>query len=134
MPATARPPSSNTSRNLPRTKMLRSRSGQITVEQYSVRWVERVKATTKERTANTYQRALHNHILPSFGRMKVRDVHPGRVIGMLTQKLNEGYAKAYVRLIHATFEGMLNAAVDDGIRSEERRVGKECRSRWSPYH
>ena len=25
-----------------------------------------------------------------------------------------------------------NAA--NGIRSEERRVGKECRSRWSPYH
>ena len=27
---------------------------------------------------------------------------------------------------------------DDGVRSEERRVGKECasmcRSRWSPYH
>ena len=23
---------------------------------------------------------------------------------------------------------------DDPMRSEERRVGKECRSRWSPYH
>ena len=22
----------------------------------------------------------------------------------------------------------------EGSRSEERRVGKECRSRWSPYH
>ena len=22
----------------------------------------------------------------------------------------------------------------DPLRSEERRVGKECRSRWSPYH
>ena len=22
----------------------------------------------------------------------------------------------------------------EGARSEERRVGKECRSRWSPYH
>ena len=22
----------------------------------------------------------------------------------------------------------------DILRSEERRVGKECRSRWSPYH
>ena len=22
----------------------------------------------------------------------------------------------------------------DDVRSEERRVGKECRSRWSPYH
>ena len=36
-----------------------------------------------------------------------------------------------------------NGAWDDGVmtkdanvvmRSEERRVGKECRSRWSPYH
>ena len=24
--------------------------------------------------------------------------------------------------------------VRDVVRSEERRVGKECRSRWSPYH
>ena len=24
--------------------------------------------------------------------------------------------------------------VKDSSRSEERRVGKECRSRWSPYH
>ena len=23
---------------------------------------------------------------------------------------------------------------DPSTRSEERRVGKECRSRWSPYH
>ena len=28
-----------------------------------------------------------------------------------------------------------HAAQADGLmRSEERRVGKECRSRWSPYH
>ena len=27
-------------------------------------------------------------------------------------------------------------SLDEGqqLRSEERRVGKECRSRWSPYH
>ena len=24
--------------------------------------------------------------------------------------------------------------VESALRSEERRVGKECRSRWSPYH
>ena len=28
----------------------------------------------------------------------------------------------------------LEKFVDDKTRSEERRVGKECRSRWSPYH
>src|SRR5947208_17051136 len=26
------------------------------------------------------------------------------------------------------------SAACDAARSEERRVGKECRSRWSPYH
>src|SRR3712207_3814339 len=26
------------------------------------------------------------------------------------------------------------AAASSSSRSEERRVGKECRSRWSPYH
>ena len=29
---------------------------------------------------------------------------------------------------------VVSKAVKDHIRSEERRVGKECRSRWSPYH
>ena len=29
---------------------------------------------------------------------------------------------------------ILTAAGLDTTRSEERRVGKECRSRWSPYH
>src|SRR2546426_9871474 len=32
----------------------------------------------------------------------------------------------------AYFKGALRLASSD--RSEERRVGKECRSRWSPYH
>ena len=27
-----------------------------------------------------------------------------------------------------------SAMANKGYRSEERRVGKECRSRWSPYH
>ena len=27
-----------------------------------------------------------------------------------------------------------NSIAANATRSEERRVGKECRSRWSPYH
>src|SRR3712207_9566021 len=30
--------------------------------------------------------------------------------------------------------GFKNIGFSEGFRSEERRVGKECRSRWSPYH
>ena len=29
---------------------------------------------------------------------------------------------------------VMEVAQHTGKRSEERRVGKECRSRWSPYH
>ena len=28
----------------------------------------------------------------------------------------------------------IGKANNETVRSEERRVGKECRSRWSPYH
>ena len=31
-------------------------------------------------------------------------------------------------------EGGIRVTVAAGLRSEERRVGKECRSRWSPDH
>ena len=31
------------------------------------------------------------------------------------------------------FPSLLQRQVTE-VRSEERRVGKECRSRWSPYH
>ena len=42
---------------------------------------------------------------------------------------NVGEIKAYVAEARAKrYEGFY------GGRSEERRVGKECRSRWSPYH
>src|SRR3712207_9568594 len=33
-----------------------------------------------------------------------------------------------------TPEGYALMNWETGYRSEERRVGKECRSRWSPYH
>ena len=38
-----------------------------------------------------------------------------------------GCAILVLRLIVALFSSL-------SVRSEERRVGKECRSRWSPYH
>ena len=34
----------------------------------------------------------------------------------------------------AKSKGMNALAGSTRNRSEERRVGKECRSRWSPYH
>src|SRR5690349_19298344 len=37
-------------------------------------------------------------------------------------------------LEHEPRNGVVVARIDRKARSEERRVGKECRSRWSPDH
>ena len=49
--------------------------------------------------------------------------HPKRLLGCLMQALREGRPAQFSH-------GMQ----ERDFRSEERRVGKECRSRWSPYH
>ena len=40
-------------------------------------------------------------------------------------------SKAIGKKVNDYIVGWRNEA---DVRSEERRVGKECRSRWSPYH
>src|SRR5256714_15026283 len=48
-----------------------------------------------------------------------------RFLPLLYNRRHFGVLTFFVALVHAS------SVVD---RSEERRVGKECRSRWSPYH
>ena len=57
-----------------------------------------------------------------------------------TPELMEGFIKRYDEL---PIKEIWLVDIEDGkekleivgkMRSEERRVGKECRSRWSPYH
>ena len=54
-----------------------------------------------------------------------------------------GIRKLTHRLVQRRFRRMgddypkfaeIDSLAQDIARSEERRVGKECRSRWSPYH
>src|SRR5438034_3873576 len=43
-----------------------------------------------------------------------------------------GQAPARQAAIHAGLPGTIPSVTINKVRSEERRVGKECRSRWSP--
>ena len=46
---------------------------------------------------------------------------------------NQPFTNLVVTFVYGTFFTTVIAA-NEIVRSEERRVGKECRSRWSPYH
>ena len=43
-----------------------------------------------------------------------------------------GHAHGHLEYLEAVGDPATGLPI--GPRSEERRVGKECRSRWSPYH
>ena len=69
------------------------------------------------------QSRLFNFIADIFAR------HPGQYI--TTILVGNNIALVIYSLYMSLLLRSLAAAVG---RSEERRVGKECRSRWSPYH
>ena len=53
--------------------------------------------------------------------------HPATVSDIIAHLNGKG-----IQAVRQTVYADTNALID--ARSEERRVGKECRSRWSPYH
>src|SRR2546423_9699331 len=63
---------------------------------------------------------------------------PATFVGFPGQAFNPNYTTYH---FHVDFATPANSTFTTfatppaaGFRSEERRVGKECRSRWSPYH
>src|SRR5439155_13469314 len=54
--------------------------------------------------------------------LRCAKVYVDNWVSQVSQRLHEGIIYRHIVL------------TVPAIRSEERRVGKECRSRWSPYH
>src|SRR2546430_12915160 len=70
-------------------------------------------------------------VIAPFGLATINLVAVFAVCGSLALTSLVGLAVRPLRRVPIPFF-YAQTAVD--LRSEERRVGKECRSRWSPYH
>ena len=72
----------------------------------------------------------NNHVISGADQVRVRTANDktfqAKVVG--------SDARADLALIKIDAPNLIPATLGDSDRSEERRVGKECRSRWSPYH
>src|SRR2546421_12360252 len=68
--------------------------------------------------------------------VRARERHGQRVLDRIRRKTEILVAGEFVIKIDAGFvrRSCGQARLGCTQRSEERRVGKECRSRWSPYH
>src|SRR3712207_9440785 len=76
--------------------------------------------------AYVLQRETKNEVLR---RLKSVEGHV-RGVGKMVEEGDVTYADI-VQQTNAIFSAIRRI---NTVRSEERRVGKECRSRWSPYH
>ena len=98
-------------------------------------------------------RNLRDHISLPLSNLQVQAYNFGKLVEQLKQRqavqkyymyydMRAGPDKSNVvpgntvmfKTPHKWKSGVVSGVVGDRSRSEERRVGKECRSRWSPYH
>ena len=76
-------------------------------------------ADTAQNKVNSGDHVTERHAFASAAALAVQVIPSGEVITRLVP-------------LEETATNRVNSS--DHTRSEERRVGKECRSRWSPYH
>ena len=76
-------------------------------------------------------RLANEHQIPLWKVVLLADVQERQVT---VEESFETMRQMYqaMRQADQEYDGSIVSA--SGMRSEERRVGKECRSRWSPYH
>src|SRR3989442_3193923 len=72
---------------------------------------------------------LYEHLYKSSGLYKAAIAGATAAIGVAAAKPGDNPYRMRVELQEGTLDDRTHSK-----RSEERRVGKECRSRWSPYH
>ena len=96
-------------------------------------------AVTRDEKANMLSALMARHLGCRIALIRLQESTALKSLSLLSRDLklslslnpDELAARELVRIL----EFPASVSVDSfSARSEERRVGKECRSRWSPYH
>ena len=95
---------------------------------------EMTSTTYKGRQNLNFGQALDALLQGKTCKIARRSMPKGMFLYMATTKHNMYPFLAKVVLFDGEPEEFTYSFPSTDIRSEERRVGKECRSRWSPYH
>ena len=88
----------------------------LTVSEYLERWLtDTAKYQVAQSTYGRYQRTVHNHFLPFFKRLRLRDVSATHVRALKARKLEEGMHPNTVGVMQGVLSAALNQAVYDGL-------------------
>ncbi|MBD0356915.1 MAG: site-specific integrase, partial [Rubrobacter sp.] len=107
----------------------------LKVAEYLQSWLsDTVRYQVSEGTYLRYERTCRNHLLPFFGRLRLRDLTPAHVRSFKARKLEEGLNPNTVGVVQSVLSAALNQAVDDGLISANpaARVKKAATRGESP--
>ena len=91
-------------------------AGSLSVGEYLEWWLkDSVRATVRPSTYEVHRHMIQPHIVPSLGRLKLKDLSPTHVRGFYRDKLDSGLSAATVRKMHSVLRKALKQAVLDGL-------------------
>jgi len=90
--------------------------GRMPVGEYLGRWLtDTARYQVAASTYGRYQRTCRNHLIPFFGRIKLRDLSPPHIRGFKARKIEAGLNPNTVGVMQGVLSAALNQAVDDGL-------------------
>ena len=115
--------------------ILFSDPGRLTVGEYLKSWLsDTARYQVSEGTYERYERTCRNHLVPSFGRLKLRDLNAAHVRAFKARKIEEGLNPNTVGVMQGVLSTALNQAVDDGLipSNPASRVKKAVKREQAP--
>src|SRR5919199_5952396 len=98
-------------------------AGSLTVGEYLDRWLKDVEGTVRQSTYERYEYAIHPHITPALGRIKLKDLTPAHARWFYRERLDSGLAPATVHKMHVVLHKALAQAVSDGLIPRNAAAG-----------
>src|SRR5215213_7528096 len=87
-------------------------TGFFTVGEFLERWLEDVvKPSVSHRTYSTNAQQVHDHLDPTLGRIKLKDLRKAHIDRLYREKLDSGLSPSTVRRVHAVLHRSLEEAV-----------------------
>ena len=88
----------------------------IRVGEYLSSWLsDAARYQVSEGTYQRYERTCQNHLIPFFGRIKLRDLNAAHVRSFKVRKIEEGLNPNTVGVMQGVLSTALNQAVDDNL-------------------
>ena len=90
-------------------------AAQTTLARFLSEWLVAIGNSIRPKTFIQYQQIVRQHIVPTLGNIKLKDVRPDHIQALYNQKTKDGMSNRTLLLVHAVLHRAFNQALKWGI-------------------